>query len=96
MKIVKLTGFSALDSRGRPTVAVQVVLDNGRAFTARTPSGASTGKHEALELRDSDGKGVFQAVSNVNEKIAPVFVGREADPYTLDVILTELDPFEDV
>ena len=94
MKIVKLTGFSALDSRGRPTIAVQIVLENGRVFTARTPSGASTGKHEALELRDSDGKGVSQAVNNVNEKIAPVFVGREADPYTLDVILTELDPSE--
>lgn len=90
-----MTGFTALDSRGRPTVAVQIVLDNDRVFTARTPSGASTGKHEALELRDSDGRGVDMAVNNVNEKISPALVGREADPYTLDVILAELDPFED-
>ena len=95
MKIAKLTGFAALDSRGRPTVAVQIVLEDGRTFTARTPSGASTGKHEALELRDSDGRGVNTAVKNVNEKIAPIFIGLEADPYTLDVILTEMDPFED-
>ena len=95
MKIAKLTGFAALDSRGRPTVAVQIVLEDGRTFTARTPSGASTGKHEALELRDSDGRGVTTAVKNVNEKIAPIFIGREADPYTLDVILTEIDPYED-
>ena len=95
MKIAKLTGFAALDSRGRPTVAVQIILEDGRTFTARTPSGASTGKHEALELRDSDGRGVNTAVKNVNEKIAPIFIGREADPYTLDVILTEIDPFED-
>ena len=84
MKIAKLTGFAALDSRGRPTVAVQIILEDGRTFTARTPSGASTGKHEALELRDSDGRGVNTAVKNVNEKIAPIFIGKEADPYTLE------------
>ena len=95
MKIKKLTGFSALDSRGRPTVAVQIILDNDRVFTARTPSGASTGKHEALELRDSDGRGVETAVKNVNEKIAPAIIGRELDIYALDLTLAELDPFED-
>lgn len=95
MKIKNLKGFAALDSRGRPTVAVQIVLENERIFTARTPSGASTGRHEALELRDSDGRGVETAVKNVNEKIAPALIGRDADPYTLDVVLAELDPFED-
>jgi enolase len=95
MKISKLTGFSALDSRGRPTVAVQVVLEDGGTFTARTPSGASTGKHEALELRDNDGRGVETAVANINTKIAPALIGRDADPYTIDVLLAELDPNED-
>ncbi len=92
MKIKKLTGFSALDSRGRPTVAVQVVLENDRIFTARTPSGASTGIHEALELRDEDKRGVERAVNNVNTIIAPALNGREADPYAIDDLLANLDP----
>ena len=95
MKISKVVGFSALDSRGRPTVAVQVVLENGEIYTAHTPSGASTGKHEARELRDADGLGVKTAVANVNEKIAPAIIGQEADPYFIDMILANLDPSED-
>jgi enolase len=71
-----------------------LVLEDGRTFTARTPSGASTGRYEAHELRDSDGRGVEAAVNNVNTKIAPAIVGREVDPYTIDVILAELDPTE--
>lgn len=94
MKIKKLTSFAALDSRGRPTVAVQVVLENDRTFTARTPSGASTGVHEALELRDPDKRGVEVAVSNVNTIITPALIGQEADPYKVDAILSDLDPTE--
>ena len=94
MKISKVFGFAALDSRGKPTVAVQVVREDGKIFTAHTPSGASTGKFEAHELRDSDGRGVENAVNNVNTRIAPTIIGREADPYTIDVILSDLDPTE--
>jgi enolase len=94
LKINKVTGFAALDSRGKPTVAVQLVLEDGRTFTARTPSGASTGRYEAHELRDNDGRGVETAVNNVNTKIAPAIVGRDVDPYSIDVILAELDPTE--
>ena len=54
MKVKKLLGYQVLDSRGRPTVAASITLEDGTAHTARVPSGASTGKHEALELRDGD------------------------------------------
>ena len=93
MKISKLTGFNSLDSRGRPTVGVQLVLEDGKTFTAHTPSGASTGKHEALELRDTDG-GVGAALKNINEEIAPAIVGKDADPYAIDTLLANLDPSE--
>ncbi len=56
MKISKVTGYQVLDSRGRPTVAAAISLTDGTTHTARVPSGASTGKHEAKELRDSGGK----------------------------------------
>jgi len=85
-----------LDSRGNPTVEVEVLLDDGTEARAAVPSGASTGTHEALELRDKDqryhGKGVLQAVRNVNEIIAPEIVGL--DPLwqeEIDAILLELD-----
>lgn len=85
-----------LDSRGNPTVEVEVLLDDGTEARAAVPSGASTGTHEALELRDRDqryhGKGVLQAVRNVNEIIAPEIVGL--DPLwqeDIDAILLELD-----
>ncbi|MBJ8191646.1 phosphopyruvate hydratase, partial [Bacillus cereus] len=72
-----------LDSRGNPTVEVEVYLESGAIGSAIVPSGASTGAHEAVELRDNDksrylGKGVLQAVKNVNEIIAPEVIGLDA------------------
>ena len=72
-----------LDSRGNPTVEADVTLENGTVGRAAVPSGASTGEHEALELRDGDknrylGKGVRQAVANINEKILPALKGADA------------------
>jgi enolase len=86
-----------LDSRGAPTVEVDVLLEDGAFGRAGVPSGASTGEHEALELRDGDatrfgGKGVLQAVANVNEVIAPTLVGEEAlEQRTVDGMLLDLD-----
>ena len=86
-----------LDSRGDPTVAVDVFLAGGVVGTAMVPSGASTGAHEAVELRDGDvtryrGKGVRQAVDNVDDLIAPELVGEQAtDQSAIDRILRELD-----
>ena len=83
MKIEKITGREILDSRGNPTVEVDVVLESGIMGRASVPSGASTGEHEALELRDGDkhrygGKGVQKAVENVNKVIAPHLIGMSA------------------
>jgi enolase len=86
-----------LDSRGNPTVEVQVVLDDGAEGRAAVPSGASTGLFEAVELRDGDaahygGKGVLKAVENVVEQIAPEVIGMEADEQRLlDQAMIELD-----
>jgi len=86
-----------LDSRGNPTIEVEVVLESGARGVAAVPSGASTGAHEALELRDKDpkrynGKGVLKAVENVNETIADEIVGLDAlDQRGLDARLIELD-----
>ena len=86
-----------LDSRGNPTIEVDVRLEDGTLGRAEVPSGASTGAHEALELRDSapsifDGKGVLTAVGNVNERIAPALRGRSVfDQTRLDRELLELD-----
>lgn len=85
-----------LDSRGNPTVEADVVLDDDSFGRAAVPSGASTGAAEALELRDGDdhfmGKGVDQAVANVNEKIAPALVGHDAaDQSGIDQIMLDLD-----
>ena len=85
-----------LDSRGNPTVEVEVILENGISGRASVPSGASTGKREAVELRDNDirylGKGVRKAVKNVLEKIAPSIVGIEAENQReIDYLLIELD-----
>ncbi|MGZ5352282.1 MAG: phosphopyruvate hydratase [Actinomycetota bacterium] len=86
-----------LDSRGSPTVEVDVLLEDGAFGRAAVPSGASTGEHEALELRDGDasrygGKGVLQAVANVNEVIAPAVVGEESlDQRAIDAMLLGLD-----
>jgi enolase len=86
-----------LDSRGNPTVEVDVLLEDGAFGRAAIPSGASTGEHEALELRDGDrsrygGKGVLKAVGNVNEVIGPALVGEEAlEQRAIDAALIELD-----
>jgi enolase len=86
-----------LDSRGNPTIEVDVVLDDGTLGRAAVPSGASTGEHEAIELRDGDksrflGKGVLQAVKNVNEIIAPELTGELAsDQVAVDTLMNELD-----
>ena len=82
MKITRVHGREILDSRGNPTVEVDVTLDGGALGRAAVPSGASTGEREALELRDGDkarygGKGVRKAVANVNGEIATALVGRE-------------------
>lgn len=88
-----------LDSRGNPTVEVDVITENGILGRAAVPSGASTGEHEAVELRDGDevymGKGVQKAVDNVNEEIAPELVGYSIfDQPILDAIMNELDGTE--
>ena len=86
-----------LDSRGNPTIEVEVFLDDGAMGTAIVPSGASTGAHEAVELRDGDserydGKGVLNAVRNVNETIRPEVIGSDAvDQISLDRLLIQLD-----
>jgi enolase len=86
-----------LDSRGNPTLEVDVLLEGGVTGRAAVPSGASTGEHEANELRDGDpmryrGKGVQQAVENVNERIAPEVLGEDArDQPLIDRLLLELD-----
>jgi enolase len=96
-EIEALAAREILDSRGNPTVEVDVLLADGAFGRAAVPSGASTGEHEALELRDGDpkrygGMGVLQAVSNVTEVIAPALVGAEAlDQREVDRVLLELD-----
>jgi enolase len=86
-----------LDSRGNPTVEVDVLTDEGALGRAAVPSGASTGIHEAVELRDDDkktygGKGVLKAVKNVNDKIAPVLIGNDvADQTGIDEMMIQLD-----
>ena len=97
MKIEKITGREILDSRGNPTVEVDVLLESGVIGRASVPSGASTGEHEALELRDGDkkrycGKGVLKAVENVNKIIAPALKGMSAlDQVGIDQAMLELD-----
>ena len=95
--IEMIRGREILDSRGDPTVAVDVILSDGSRGTAMVPSGASTGAHEAVELRDGDkaryrGKGVLKAVSNVDDVIAPELIGEDAaDQTEIDKLLLELD-----
>ena len=96
-EIVEVRGREVLDSRGNPTVEVDVRLESGVLGRAAVPSGASTGSREALEMRDGDakrwlGKGVSKAVRNVNGKLAQAVVGRDArDQAGIDVSLVELD-----
>jgi len=95
--IERVHGRQILDSRGNPTVEVEVELESGARGRAAVPSGASTGEHEAVELRDGDaraylGKGVLKAVSNVNGELAAALVGLDAaDQRELDRVLVELD-----
>jgi enolase len=95
--IIDITAREILDSRGNPTVEVDVVLEDGSMGRAAVPSGASTGAHEAVELRDGDkkrygGKGVLKAVNAVNETIAEALVGMEAEEQVLiDEAMIALD-----
>ncbi len=100
MTIIDVFGREILDSRGNPTVEVDVALECGAVGSAAVPSGASTGEHEAIELRDGDesrylGKGVMKAVENVNEIIAEEIIGEDAtEQIIIDKILLELDGTE--
>lgn len=95
--ITRISALQILDSRGNPTVEVEMTLESGASGRAAVPSGASTGEHEALELRDGNkacygGKGVTAAVKNVNEVIAPEFTGMDAtDQEGIDRALIALD-----
>lgn len=97
MKIADVKAREILDSRGNPTVEVDVILEDGTMGRAAVPSGASTGEREALEMRDNDkkrfgGKGVLNAVKNVNERIKPVIIGMDVfDQYGVDTAMLELD-----
>ena len=99
-EILSVKAREILDSRGNPTVEAEILLESGYSAVAAVPSGASTGSREALELRDGDparylGKGVLQAVENVNEEIAPKIVGFEAtDQVGLDRTMIDLDGTE--
>ena len=101
MKIKKIRAREILDSRGNPTVEADVVLEDGIVGRAAVPSGASTGEHEALELRDADknryfGKGVLKAVKNIEQIIAPALSGKRADNQReIDSIMLELDGTEE-
>src|SRR5436189_6382744 len=96
-EIVEVNAREILDSRGNPTLEAEVTLSSGVKGRAAVPSGASTGEHEANELRDGDkaryqGKGVLQAVANVNDKLGPAIVGMSSlDQPTVDQRLLELD-----
>src|SRR5262252_8040827 len=95
--IEEITALEVLDSRGNPTVEVEVSLSSGAVGRALVPSGASTGAHEAVELRDGEpqrygGKGVLAAVANVAEEIGPELIGMDAaDQVGVDARLRELD-----
>lgn len=101
LEIEKVYGREIIDSRGNPTVEAEVTLADGTVGRGASPSGASTGEFEALELRDGDkskfgGKGVSKAVANINEKIAPAVIGKDAsDTYGIDRVMIELDGTKD-
>ncbi len=97
MEIIRIIGREILDSRGNPTVEADVILADGSLGRAAVPSGASTGEHEAVELRDNDksrylGKGTQKAVANINDKIAPAIQGMEAEEQSaVDRKMIDLD-----
>ena len=94
-KIKKIKAREVIDSRGNPTIEVDVVLSSGALGRAIVPSGASTGEHEALELRDGGtrylGKGVLKAVKNVNQQLGSKLIGKEADFKAIDKLMIEMD-----
>jgi enolase len=98
--IKQIEGFEIIDSRGNPTIAVEVILNNGIKGSAMVPSGASTGSREALELRDGDehryfGKGVLKAIQHVNKKISPALIGMAVDQQAeIDQAMIDLDDTE--
>jgi len=93
-KIINIEAKETLDSRGNPTVEVELETNKG-VFTASVPSGASTGKNEALELRDENGKGVSKAISNVNEIIGPKIIGKNPENQKdIDDLMIKLDGTE--
>src|SRR3954454_349085 len=97
LTVMKLRALEVLDSRGRPTVEVEVAASSGEVGRAIVPSGASTGRHEAVELRDPDqrrygGMGVRRAIENVTRQIAPAIVGMDLeDQAAIDAKLIALD-----
>ena len=99
-KIENLTSIQVLDSRGLPTISTEILLDDGTRSIAMVPSGASTGKKEALELRDGGeafhGKGVKKAIDNVNDRIKNSLIGENPiDQENIDQILNNLDGTND-
>ena len=99
--IVEVIGREILDSRGNPTVEVEILLESGHSGRASVPSGASTGKHEALELRDKDpkrylGKGVQKAVQNIHRVMAPKLLGMDVlDQKAIDTAMLRWDGTRD-
>ena len=96
MKITNIKAVEILDSRGNPTLRAFVTLNDGTIASSSVPSGASTGSHEAVELRDSEpkrysGKGVLNAVNNVNEIIKNTLINQSADPKSVDEMMIKLD-----
>ena len=99
-KISNVNAIQVFDSRGIPTIACEISLDNGICASAMVPSGASTGSKEALELRDSDsnyhGKGVLNAISNINNKLGPLLIGKESEnQIDIDRMLIDYDGTDD-
>src|SRR5579871_2731178 len=100
MNVMEIRAREVLDSRGNPTVEAEVLLSSGKTGRAIVPSGASTGEHEAVELRDGDanryvGKGVLKAVNNVNGEIADALANMDAaDQRAIDAKMIELDGSE--
>ncbi len=96
MKIRNIIGYEVLNSRGIPTIACEIILENGAIFSSTVPSGKSCGPYEALELRDNDllrfnGKGTLHACNIINEQLAPLIIGKEPDFHTIDQLLLKLD-----
>jgi len=99
MKITNIKAIEILDSRGNPTLKTFVTLDDGTIASSSVPSGASTGSHEAVELRDNDAKrycglGVLKAVNNVNSLIKNSLINQEADPKIIDELMIKIDDTE--